>query len=177
MDFFEVRNLSRTSLSKIDDKGLKGEDVLFWCSQLRYVRPVKNNSKESISIKRHVFRKYNIDGVFLSQYDSIEQAAKEINVKPVTINKGCRGLQVVAGGFQWRKCASDSIPENIAKVEDRIIPSGPRSVYQIDFDGVIIKKHESITAASKEVGVDPKNIRAVLKGIQKKAGGYYWDYA
>ena len=177
MDFFEVRNLSRTSLSKIDDKGFKGEDVLFWCSQLRYVRPKKKLPQKSISIKQYVFRKYSVDGVFLSQYDSIEKASEEINVKPVTINKACRGLQVLAGGFQWRKCDPDSIPEKIAKVEDYSISSGPRPVYQIDLDGEIIKRHESIKAASKEVGVDPKNIRAVLKGIQKKAGGYYWDYA
>ncbi len=40
-------------------------------------------------------------------------------------------------------------------------------VYQIDLDGGIIRRFESIQSASKEVGIDAKNIRSVLKGIQK----------
>ena len=163
-------------------RGWLGEEFLKYASKIRYVRPKKEIHKSEQNNKSHidkqfVYRQYDVDGKFVKQFTSIEQAAEEIHVKPVTINKACKGLQNLAGGFQWRKCEFDSSQEDISQVEERTISSGPRPVYQIDLDGVIIKKHESIQAASKEVGVDPKNIRAVLKGIQKKAGGYYWDYA
>lgn len=172
MDSVELRKMFRMSLRTIGNKGMKCEAVLDFVSRLKYVRQKKQENK-----KQYVYRKYDIEGMFLSQYDSIERASKEINVKPVTISKACKGLQNTAGGYQWRKCNAESRPENITKVEERIMPSGARAVYQIDTDGVILKKYESISAASRAVGVDAKNIRAVLNGIQKKAGGFYWDYA
>lgn len=52
-----------------------------------------------------------------------------------------------------------------------------RAILQMDDDGKIIKKFDSITAASQEVGVSPKCIRDAAKGIQKRAGGYCWKYS
>lgn len=180
-DFIEMKEEFRHNVYLVY-RGWLGEDFLKYASKIRYVKSKnERHGQEQVSksrvVTQFVYRQYDTEGNYIKQFALIEQAADEINVKPVTINKACKGLQALAGGFQWRKCELGSIPENIDKVEERTIASGPRPVYQIDLDGVIIKKHESIAAASKEVGVDPKNIRAVLKGIQKKAGGYYWDYA
>ncbi len=177
MDFFELRNASRKNLAEYGS-GQTCEELLFFASDQRYVRPDKK-LKRSVgkSIPKYIYRKYDIDGVFIAQYNSLEEASKSINVKPVTIAKACKGLQNTAGGFQWRKCENESYPTNISKVQEKKISNGALPIYQIDSDGVIIKKFDSIQAASKEIGVDSKNIRCVLNGIQKKAGGYYWDYA
>ena len=177
MDSVELRKKSRMNLELIGDKGMKGEDILTFVSQLKYVRPKKKTYKKSIIKKQYVFRKYDLAGVFLSQYASIEKASEEVNVKPITITKACKGLQKTAGGYQWRKCEAESVPEPISKVEDCSAHYGARAVYQIDMDGVILKKYESISAASKAVGIDSKNIRSVLNGVQKKAGGFFWEYA
>ncbi len=51
-----------------------------------------------------------------------------------------------------------------------------RAILQMDDDGNIIREFESVTLASKEVGVSPKSIRDAAKGVQKHAGGFVWKY-
>ena len=49
-------------------------------------------------------------------------------------------------------------------------------IIQLDDQGTIIKKYETLSAASIAVGVNPKSIRECCKGTQKHAGGYVWKY-
>ena len=39
-----------------------------------------------------------------------------------------------------------------------------------------IREFDSITDASKELGINASNISMVCKGKRKKAGGYIWRY-
>ncbi len=54
--------------------------------------------------------------------------------------------------------------------------SRPKKVIQIDTNGQIINKFNSLKEASKSIGVSPSAIsKAVLK-INNTAGGYIWEY-
>ena len=56
--------------------------------------------------------------------------------------------------------------------------SNKRQVIQLSPDGgTQIKLHDSVAAASREIGIDPKGIRAAATGKQKVAGGFAWRYA
>lgn len=55
--------------------------------------------------------------------------------------------------------------------------SNKRAVVQYTDDGTIIKEFESVAAAAKELGINPKGIRDVAYGRQKHAGGFCWRYA
>lgn len=54
-------------------------------------------------------------------------------------------------------------------------PKG-RSILQLTDDGAVIQEFETVTAASKAIGVSTKSIRDAAQGIQKHAGGYCWQY-
>ncbi len=51
-----------------------------------------------------------------------------------------------------------------------------RIIIQMDDDGNVIKEYETVTLASKEVGVSTKCIRDAATGKQKHAGGFTWKY-
>ena len=52
-----------------------------------------------------------------------------------------------------------------------------RPVIQYTDDGTVVKEFDSITIASREVGISTKCIRDAAIGKQKHAGGYCWKYA
>ena len=68
--------------------------------------------------------------------------------------------------------------EKIAKEQARTTPNKPkgRSILQLADDGSVIQEFETVTAASKAIGVSTKSIRDAAQGIQKHAGGYCWQY-
>ena len=53
-----------------------------------------------------------------------------------------------------------------------------KKVLQIDpYSGELIKEFTSAKYASEETGINQKSIRDAIKGIQKTAGGYRWQFA
>jgi uncharacterized protein YegL len=67
-----------------------------------------------------------------------------------------------------------------SKLENNVSKTWEKSkkpIIQLTTDGEPIKEWESLSMASKELGVDAGNICRVLKGIYKKTGGYKWQYA
>ena len=51
-----------------------------------------------------------------------------------------------------------------------------RKIGQYDDDMSLIQEHESVSSASKAVGVSPKSIRDAAAGRQKHAAGFVWKY-
>ena len=78
-----------------------------------------------------------------------------------------------------RKCAEkDKLKAE--KEAQKIVtePKKPlgRAILQMDDEGNIIKEFESVSSAAREIGISPKSIRDVAKGIQKHAGSFRWKY-
>ncbi len=54
-------------------------------------------------------------------------------------------------------------------------PSNKKRVLQYSYDGAeLIKAHESIASAAREIGIDKSGIRDAIHGKQKHAGGFTW---
>ncbi|MDK6295492.1 hypothetical protein QP103_03800 [Gardnerella swidsinskii] len=51
-----------------------------------------------------------------------------------------------------------------------------RSVFQMDDEGNIIERFETIADAVRKTGVNSKSIRDAAKGVQRHAGGYVWKF-
>lgn len=59
--------------------------------------------------------------------------------------------------------------------EKKACPSNQKAVLQYSYDGeILIKAHESIAAAAREIGINSSCIRDALNGKQKHAGGFTW---
>lgn len=78
-------------------------------------------------------------------------------------------------GYQWIPYAEYKYNiEN--KISLSVKPSTNKSILQLDLNGNLIKRHDNTTSASKETGIGISNIRQVLSGYNKSAGGYIWVY-
>ena len=53
-----------------------------------------------------------------------------------------------------------------------------RKIIQLSYDGTeVVKTHESIASAAREIGIDKSCIRDAINGKQKHAGGFSWKLA
>ena len=52
-----------------------------------------------------------------------------------------------------------------------------RKVIQCEYTGKPIKEFESIASASRETGINKRNIYKCCKKITNSSGGFYWKYA
>ena len=113
--------------------------------------------------------KYSLDkGEYLESFESFTAAAKSINAKSVnSIKAVCKLQQTSAGGFVW---SFYKAPYVLLKTKQYKL----EPVLQYTNDNIFIKEWESITQASKELGISNIN-RAISKGLT--AGGYRWKKA
>lgn len=133
--------------------------------------------REDNLLSEFVVRQYSMEGVFIREYSSIEEAEVITSIKKLNIHRSIQGTRNSAGGYQWKKEKRDSPIVNIDAVT---LPNVSKPFQEIDcFDdkGNKIAHYESISMASRNVGVSSKSIRDAAKGIQKHAGGYVWRYS
>lgn len=55
-----------------------------------------------------------------------------------------------------------------------IIDNNRTQLYQYDLKGNFIKRHESISAAARELGLSSGSIQDTFRGRSNKSGGFYW---
>lgn len=144
--------------------------------------------------------KYGWDGfehVIVRDKLSIEEArqlGKDI-IKELDATNPKKGYNEAVGG-QWggfyKKHHSDEAKEKIrqARLRDGFSEShkkhiseskqgakhhNAKPVYQYTVDGVLVKKWEYTSLATKQLGINKSNIGEVCSGRRKTAGGYIWS--
>ena len=142
--------------------------------KLALAKEEKEKEKKSLKPKvpTKVLLQYDIDGNYINHFISQEEASQKTGASKWTISFVINGKQKTSGGYVWRYFDADKIPEKIEKI--KITTPEAKEVIQLDLDGNIIKTFPSITSASKNCDVCTKNIRNVINGKQKTAGGYKW---
>lgn len=74
-------------------------------------------------------------------------------------------------------CQDNITIEDVIRISKLSSDMGKRAVLQLDDEGEIVKIYESISEASKAIGIAPKTIRDVANGKYKHGGGFCWRYA
>lgn len=117
---------------------------------------------------------YDIQGILVKDYPSISEAAKEVGVR---IDKVIYNKQLTAAGYIW----SDHIlsEEEIKVKIESINKSGRHNTLkkvlnQYSLDGEYIRSWNTMSEASKELGIAVSSISLCCKGNYKKAGGFTW---
>ena len=126
-----------------------------------------------------VIYQYDENGKYIKSYNTITEACQEVGSKGV--GKVINGAQKMAAGCYWKKVPFGTSTEDIDKSEiyqERKQSTGEsRAVIQLDENRQVIRLFDSVSAASREIGVNAKSIRLCAKGAQKTAGGFFWKYA
>lgn len=103
---------------------------------------------------------------FISEYPSINNAAKLNNLHDSNISKCCKHKVKLVGGYIWR-FDGDLIPP---KYKNR------KEIIQYDINMNLISEYENIRKASLETGISESSIRSNCSGKSKSAGGFIWKY-
>ncbi len=115
---------------------------------------------------------YRLDGSIFRIYDSARIASKNRHAHPRTIDKCIRGDTLTAYGYMWRRYPVNEIPKNIEPLKRKDADLSAIPIVEIDENGNVIRRFDSIKKAGKELGVDPRSIRDVLAKKRKQAKGH-----
>lgn len=124
------------------------------------------NSDRGGGIKKTIYQYSIKDGGLIGSFESLEYAAKAVNVDKKTISKAALGVINTAGGYYW---SYSSFPKQ--SKDQRI-----KRVVQLSHDILKIDEFESIAQASLKTGVNKTSIAKVCRGERKMAGGYRWSF-
>lgn len=124
----------------------------------------KKNLSKSLSIP--VFQ-YNLEGVFLKQWESAKKAGDSLNIDPGDISGCRRGVKKSAGGFLWRDKRIEIEPYK---------HHNSTNIIQYTLDGKFIQEFKSISEASKILKLNPSGISNCANGKSKKSGGFIWKH-
>ncbi len=106
--------------------------------------------------------KYNLNGDFLKEYESVKEAGKDCNIHPANISMCARGIIKKTKSFRWSYIKYDKINS-----EDKII-------LQLTKEGEIVKEWENTVSAVKHYNL--MRIYKCLKDYSKTSGGFRWKY-
>lgn len=122
---------------------------------------------------------YNIDGILLKIFNSLNQAEKFTNVHSNSISQCMNGKLHSAGGFIWKRVGEPFSIQPRKKRKKNINNINCIKVIQKDKENNIIKIHNSIIEASKYVNIHPSTISKCCRKLPKckTAGGFIWEYA
>lgn len=131
--------------------------------QRRSILTKKNRKDNFLGKPRTVFQ-FTFDGVFVSEYDTIADAARAVDGDAVSIKRVCDKKQTSASGFIW------SYYRDGFFVRQKNYHG--KEVFQYDAkNGTLVGKYSSINEAKKATGC--KNIRRNSKS-QLIRGKYRW---
>lgn len=114
---------------------------------------------------------YDLQGNFIAEYKSAQEASKKTGINHSSICASARGDIRQIKGFQWYYKDSNINPQIIEKKYIQ------QSVYQFSLtDGTIIAKYNTIKEASEITGIDKSLICLSCQYSTKTAGGYQWSH-
>lgn len=113
--------------------------------------------------KREVVQ-MDLDGNMLNVFESAHDASRQTGISVNNIRTACSNINLSAGGFKWKFRNENS------QIKHK------RSVIQMDMNGNIINKYESMMKAAELSGVSRSGIYDCCAGRSKTAGGFRWSY-
>lgn len=131
------------------------------------IEKLKTISKNKKSVKQ-----FDLNGIFICEYDSLQSAMDATKVHKNSITKCCKGDKYKsAGGFIWKYSS-----ELVEKIEPYNSIRKTTKILQFNIKNEFLKRWESATQAALNTQIHNSNIIACCKGKYKHAGGYIWKY-
>lgn len=163
-------------------------DNLEWCTQKHNC----NHGTRTARIKSNMPQNKKViqltmDGEFVAEYPTIQDAARQTRICAGHICDVCKGNREFANGFKWRykdpalfalaqtALASKQSKSTQSRKDKFIILS--RKVAQYDSSGTLIRVFNGMREMAEEFGYCKPSIINCCNGKSKTAYGYIWKYA
>ena len=117
---------------------------------------------------------YDLDGNFIKEYVSANNAEVSLNMKHGSVLQACTGKKKTSYGYVWRLKLDDNYP---LKIEPTRVEKG-KPVDQLDLDGRLIKVWANAAEAAAALKISAAGITGCCRGYPKyhTAGKYRWRY-
>jgi hypothetical protein len=114
---------------------------------------------------------YGLDGKFIREFDSLNDASECIGVVPGAIGQNLNCFTKSAGGYQWRFKS-----KNYAQIiESYFIQNNGLPIAQYNLEGKLIQKFESLLDAERKINHSEGSIRAAMnRGAILKNTSYFF---
>lgn len=133
----------------------------------------KNHNVDTFKeFKRSVYQINIITDEIIDKFDSLSDAAIKTNSNESHIRDCCNGKRKTHNGFKWKDVDDNYIKKRSSKNNS----TNKREILQIDLDGNIIEKYDSISSCSRITGIRKSNIIDCLSNRKRTAGGFKWSY-
>lgn len=119
-------------------------------------------------MKREHVLQFDLDGSFIQEFDSYDDAAESVGGYGDSINRACVGKIKTSAGYMWMYKKDYNGTPPVFK------PRPTEHVFQYDLDGNFIAEYESSMQAAELLGLHYRSINNTCRGIQKTCGGYIW---
>ena len=116
---------------------------------------------------------YDLEMNKIKEFNSIVEASKELNINKTCINSTCLNKQNHTGGYIFKYIEDTNIDFSKKIIINKNIG---RNVGQYDLDMNLLKIHNSIADASRNINIHKNNIWAVIHNFTKTSGGFIWKY-
>lgn len=120
--------------------------------------------------------KYDLGGMLLTTFDTINDAASSIKVIPTTIYKVCKATELTCNGFYWRLIKDEIHKKIIVSNKAKDIKRGGKSIVQYSLAGYKVKTWRSAKEAAFHIHCDRATITAACRGKKKTLKNYQWRY-
>lgn len=131
----------------------------------------------SFNIVLRPVKQYTTDGIFVKEYECIQDASEETGINKGNICLCCNNERKTTGGYIWRFSDDDLTEEHLTWCNHDGHSDYWTAVCQYAKDGKFIKEYSNFTIAGLATNINPAIICLCCKGKCKFADGFIWRYA
>jgi hypothetical protein len=129
------------------------------------------NAIELKKFTRHVLQ-YDLNGVFIREYNSIKAASVENNIQIESIKRCCKNKQKQSNGYYWKYLSDRHL---ICQYTEKC-KSNKKPIIQFSLNNEYLAEYESITFASNLLNINCRLITGVCNGKHKSTHGFIWKF-
>ncbi|MEZ2442785.1 NUMOD1 domain-containing DNA-binding protein [Chitinophaga sp. RCC_12] len=166
-----------TNLELVDQSGLQQKIIRSGRKDLHFGHSLENQiecSERSRQLLRKKVHQYDLNGNYITTYDSLSEAASVLGLSLAAISAAANGRTLSAGNYIWRSGAKRKkiAVEGINKAR-RANKGTEVSSYDLK-TGVKIETYYNITRAARELKVERKFLSDVVNGKVHSYANTVW---
>lgn len=117
---------------------------------------------------------FSREGEFIARFQSCVRAEEELIINKGAVSSCARGSLKTISGFRF--CFEDELDQFLERIDD-IPPFREKEVVRFDLNNKELERYDSVSLASKKLGVTEVSIATACRGVTRFCRGYKFCYA
>jgi len=160
---------------KDENKANNCVENLEWCDQSYNINYGNRNKKCILTKNKNgsfgaevPILQYTFDGVFVKRYSSLSEVERTTGKCYVSVICCCSGKFTHSYDYIW------IYEKDVDKLQERLEKIKKKRVVQLNLDGSLVKIWNSVTEASRGMGIHTTSISMCCSGNYKTSCGFKW---